>query len=103
MVPPVEGLSVVTLGAGAPKQSNEGMTVTNLARSISGVVDAHLDVDGAAALDERGALLRVESFATTETGFELLGSLSDFGPVELVGVEGTGSMEPGSLVISKPS
>ena len=70
--------------------------MTNLARSITGGVDTHLDVHVAAALDERGALLGVESFATTEAGYKkLLGWLSDFGPVELVGVEGTGSYGAG--------
>jgi transposase len=72
------------------------MTVINLPRSITGGVDTHLDVHVAAALDERGVLLGVESFATTESGYKkLLGWLSDFGPVELVGVEGTGSYGAG--------
>jgi transposase len=72
------------------------MTVTTLARSITGGVDTHLDVHVAAALDERGALLGVESFATTETGYKkLLVWLSDFGSVDLVGVEGTGSYGAG--------
>ena len=72
------------------------MTVTTLARSITGGVDTHLDVHVAAALDDRGALLGVESFATTESGYKkLLAWLSDFGPVELVGVEGTGSYGAG--------
>jgi transposase len=72
------------------------MTVTNLARSVTGGVDTHLDVHVAAALDERGTLLGVESFATTEIGYKkLLGWLSDFGPVELVGIEGTGSYGAG--------
>ena len=89
---PIAVLSVVPVGAVSPRiQSNEGMTVTNLVRSITGGVDTHLDVHVAAALDERGALLGVESFSTTEAGYKnLLGWLSDFGPVELVGVEGTG-------------
>ena len=70
--------------------------MTNLARSITGGVDTHLDVHVAAALDERGTLLGVESFATTESGYKkLLGWLSDFGPVELVGIEGTGSYGAG--------
>src|SRR6202034_1634217 len=44
----------------------------------------------------RGALLGVESFATTTDGYKkLLGWLSDFGPVVLVGVEGTGSYGAG--------
>ena len=47
-------------------------------------------------MDERGALLGVESFVTTERGYKLLvGWLSDFGPVGLVGVEGTGSYGAG--------
>jgi transposase len=72
------------------------MTVTNLARSVTGGVDTHLDVHVAAALDERGALLGVESFSTNEGGYKkLLGWLSDFGPVELIGVEGTGSYGAG--------
>jgi transposase len=72
------------------------MTVTTLARSITGGVDTHLDVHVAAALDERGALLGVESFSTNEGGYKkLLGWLSDFGPVELIGVEGTGSYGAG--------
>jgi transposase len=72
------------------------MTVTNLPRCITGGVDTHLDVHVAAALDERGTLLGVESFATTESGYKkLLGWLSDFGSLELVGVEGTGSYGAG--------
>ena len=72
------------------------MTVTTLTRSITGGVDTHLDVHVAAALDDRGALLGVESFATTEGGYKkLLAWLSDFGSVELVGVEGTGSYGAG--------
>jgi transposase len=72
------------------------MTVTTLPRCITGGVDTHLDVHGAAALDDRGTLLGVESFATTESGYKkLLGWLADFGPVELVGIEGTGSYGAG--------
>jgi transposase len=72
------------------------MTVTTLPRGITGGVDTHLDVHVAAALDERGALLGVESFPTTTDGYKkLLGWLNDFGPVELVGVEGTCSYGAG--------
>lgn len=61
-----------------------------------GGVDTHLDVHVAAALDERGTLLGVQSFATTENGYKkLLGWLADLGPVELVGVERTGSYGAG--------
>jgi transposase len=68
--------------------TNEGMTATTLPRGVTGGVDTHLDMHVAAALDDRGALLGVESFATTTDGYKLLlGWLSDFGSVELVGVE----------------
>jgi transposase len=67
-----------------------------LARAVTGGVDTHLDVHVAAALDDRGALLGIESFETTTDGYKkLLAWLSDFGPVELVGVEGTGSYGAG--------
>ncbi len=63
---------------------------------ITGGVDTHLDVHVAAALDERGGLLGVESFDTTLDGYKrLLGWLAGFGEVELVGVEGTGSYGAG--------
>jgi transposase len=46
----------------------------------------------AAAVDQNGGLLGVESFPASETGFEgLLAWLVGFGPVKQVGVEGTGS------------
>jgi len=72
------------------------MTMTTIARRITGGVDTHLDVHVAAALDERGAQLGVESFAATAAGYqELLGWLESFGTVELIGVEGTGSYGAG--------
>lgn len=70
--------------------------MTTIARTITGGVDTHLDVHVAAALDERGAQLGVESFAATATGYkDLLGWLESFGTVELIGVEGTGSYGAG--------
>ena len=48
------------------------MTMTTLARQITGGVDTHLDMHVAAALDERGALLGVESFETTPAGYDKL-------------------------------
>jgi transposase len=72
------------------------MTMTTIARRVTGGVDTHLDVHVAAALDERGALLGVESFSTTAAGYRrLLRWLESFGAVELVGVEGTGSYGAG--------
>lgn len=68
----------------------------NMPSQITAGVDTHLDVHVAAALEERGALLGVEQFATTPAGYvELLGWLERFGTVELAGVEGTGSYGAG--------
>src|ERR1700722_17699933 len=79
-----------------PNQAKERMTMTTIARTITGGVDTHLDVHVAAALDERGALLGVESFETTPKGCRALsGWLAHFGSVELVGIEGTGSYGAG--------
>jgi transposase len=59
---------------------------------VTGGVDTHADTHVAAAIDDNGGRLGVESFPATESGFEdLLGWLVGFGPVERIGVEGTGS------------
>ena len=59
---------------------------------VTGGVDTHADSHVAAAIDDNGGLLGVESFPATESGFEdLLGWLVGFGEVVRVGVEGTGS------------
>ena len=70
--------------------------MTTIARRITGGVDTHLDVHVAAALDERGAQLGVQSFAATAAGYrDLLDWLEAFGTLELIGVEGTGSYGAG--------
>ncbi len=70
--------------------------MTTIARHITGGVDTHLDVHVAAALDDYGALLGVESFPTTPSGYrQLYLWLSRFGEVNLVGIEGTGSYGAG--------
>ncbi len=72
------------------------MTMTTLPLRITAGVDTHLDVHVVAALDDTGALLGVESFATTIAGYRrLLAWLRGFGQLELVGVEGTGSYGAG--------
>ena len=64
--------------------------------TVTGGVDTHADAHVAAALDHIGGLLGVESFATTPAGYaRLLAWLRSFGPVALVGVEGTGSYGAG--------
>jgi len=63
-----------------------------MVRSVVGGVDTHADVHVAAAIDSNGGLLGVESFPADQAGYEeLLGWLVSFGPVEQIGVEGTGS------------
>ena len=77
------------------------MTVTIVetrvqARAITGGVDTHADVHVAAALDPVGGLLGVQEFPATAAGYaRLLGWLGGFGPVCLVGIEGTGSYGAG--------
>ncbi len=64
----------------------------SMVRNVVGGVDTHADAHVAAALDSNGGVLGVESFPADEAGFgDLLGWLVGFGPVSLVGVEGTGS------------
>src|SRR5215211_8812215 len=69
------------------------MTIVEPAgRAVTGGVDSHLDVHVAAALDDIGGLLGVESFEASGAGNDkLLAWLQSFGAVAQVGVEGTGS------------
>ena len=72
------------------------MTIVEVARSIVGGVDTHLDVHVAAAVDAIGGLLGVRSFPTTPAGYHALSAwLASFGPIERVGVEGTGAYGAG--------
>lgn len=65
-------------------------------RAVTGGVDTHLNVHVAAAIDEVGGLLGVESFPTTPAGYRaLLDWLNGFGTVDLIGIEGTGSYGAG--------
>ncbi len=64
--------------------------------TVTGGVDTHADEHVAAALNQIGGLLGTKSFPTTPTGYgRLLAWLQGFGPVGLVGVEGTGSYGAG--------
>ena len=72
------------------------MTIVEDARVITGGVDTHADLRVAAALDRIGGLLGVQEFPATAAGYaSLLGWLSGFGDIALVGVEGTGSYGAG--------
>ena len=64
----------------------------SMVSGVFGGVDTHADVHVAAAVDENGAMLGIESFPTNEAGYRSLTDwLVGFGPVIRVGVEGTGS------------
>jgi hypothetical protein len=66
------------------------------AAAITGGVDTHADAHVAAALDGIGGLLGVSEFAATPAGYARLRSwLQAYGPVCLVGIEGTGSYGAG--------
>jgi transposase len=72
------------------------MTIVEGTRAVTGGVDTHLDVHVAAALDDIGGLLGVESFEASAAGNDkLLSWLQSFGPVVRVDVEGTGSYGAG--------
>lgn len=63
---------------------------------VIGGVDAHTDTHEAAALDDRGALLGTETFATTFVGYAaLLDWLRAFGRVDVVAIESTGAYAAG--------
>jgi len=64
--------------------------------TVTGGVDTHADAHVAAALNHIGGLLGTETFPATPAGYaRLLTWLRSFGPVGLVGVEGTGSYGAG--------
>jgi transposase len=72
------------------------MTIVEATRTVTGGVDTHLDLHVAAALDDIGGLLGVESFAASPAGYrQLLGWMSSFGTVTRIGVEGTGAYGAG--------
>jgi len=71
-------------------------TMTETATRITGGVDTHRDVHVVAALDERGALLDTNEFPATAAGYhDLVVWLGWFGPIDKVGVEGTGTYGAG--------
>jgi transposase len=72
------------------------MAIVGTAPEIMGGVDTHLDVHVAAALDVNGGVLGIESFPATRGGYVSLSSwLAAFGPIDRVGVEGTGAYGAG--------
>lgn len=70
--------------------------VENSCRTVVGGVDTHLDTHVAAAVDHNGGLLGVAHFDVDWAGYRELGNwLAGFGPIDRVGVEGTGSYGAG--------
>lgn len=71
--------------------------MTHPVPSVTGGVDSHGDVHVAAAICSlTHRLLDVASFSTTVAGYvRLLGWLAGFGPIDRVGVEGTGAYGAG--------
>jgi transposase len=68
------------------------MTIVEAPPGITGGVDTHLDTHVAAALDPLGRLVGTECFDADAAGYKaLLTWLEQFGQVDKVGVEGTGS------------
>jgi len=67
-------------------------TMTTADRFVTGGVDTYRDFHVAAALDHLGGVLGTAQFPTSAKGYRsLLSWLAEFGTVEAVGVEGTGS------------
>jgi transposase len=72
------------------------MTIVEKTRPVVGGVDTHADVHVAAVVDHLGGVLGIETFDTTEAGYHhLVRWFRSYGPVRLVGVEGTGSYGAG--------
>ena len=70
--------------------------VSDSTRFVTGGDDTHKEVHVAAVVDRLGRRLGCESFPTTTAGYEaLLEWMRGFGPIDRVGVEGTGSWGAG--------
>lgn len=72
------------------------MTIVETRTEITGGVDTHLDFHVTAVVDANGGTLGVETFPVGAKHYaELVRWLESFGPVDKVGVEGTGSYGAG--------
>jgi transposase len=71
-------------------------SMTAPASPVTVGVDTHLDLHVAAVIDEAGRLLGTQAFAASTRGYVALVTWAErFGPVERVGVEGTGTYGAG--------
>jgi transposase len=72
------------------------LTMADLEVHVTGGVDTHKDTHVAAALDQLGRVLGTEAFPATAAGYRaMLRWLTAFGPVDVIGVEGTGAWGAG--------
>lgn len=70
--------------------------MAHVERVVIGGIDTHKDIHVAAVIDERGKILDTAVFETTAKGYEsLLSWMVDFGRLDRVGVEGTGTYGAG--------
>jgi transposase len=66
-------------------------------------VDTHLELHVAAVVDQAGRLLGTQAFAASTRGYVALVTWAErFGPVERIGVEGTGSYGAGLTRLCAP-
>ena len=71
-------------------------SIPSTPRAVTGGVDTHKDLHVAAVLDADDTVLGARAFPTTTAGYRaLLAWMQGFGPVERIGVEGTGSYGAG--------
>lgn len=74
-----------------PVQPQQPVEPVGAVGAVTGGVDTHRDFHVAAAKDSLGRDLGTQKFPATTAGYaQLIAWLRSFGPVELVGVEGTG-------------
>ena len=72
------------------------MTIVEAARTVTGGIDTHGEIHVAAALNEVGGLLGMETFRADPEGYSALFTWFEaFGDIAKVGVEGTGSYGAG--------
>jgi transposase len=93
-------LSTVLTGACRPCPiSPEGTAMESMPAPTAPVtvgVDTHLDLHVAAVLDHTGRLLGTQAFPASTRGYVALVTWAErFGPVERIGVEGTGTYGAG--------
>jgi transposase len=93
-------LSAVPMGACRPCPiSPEGTTLQSMTAPTAPVtvgVDTHLDLHMAAVVDQTGRLLATKGFPASTRGYVALVTWAErFGPVERIGIEGTGTYGAG--------